>query len=67
MSDDKDHNSPAQARSDLIDILSHDPENTEAIVTIIQYELTDLKDKLNKIMRRKSVAKVHVHKPNNNW
>ena len=45
MSDDKDHNSPAQARSDLIDILSHDPENTEAIVTIIQYELTDLKDR----------------------
>ncbi|MHA2353289.1 MAG: hypothetical protein ACXABX_09240 [Candidatus Thorarchaeota archaeon] len=27
-----------------IDILSHDPENTEAIVTIIQNELTDLKD-----------------------
>ena len=45
LSDDKDHNSPAQARSDLIDILSHDPENTEAIVTIIQYELTDLKDR----------------------
>ena len=45
LSDDKDHSSPAQARSDLIDILSHDPENTEAIVTIIQYELTDLKDR----------------------
>lgn len=45
LSDDKDRNSPAQARSDLIDILSHDPENTEAIVTIIQYELTDLKDR----------------------
>ncbi len=44
LSDDKDQSGPAQARSDLIDILSHDPENTEAIVTIIQNELTDLKD-----------------------
>ena len=44
LSDDKDPSGPAQARSDLIDILSHDPENTEAIVTIIQNELTDLKD-----------------------
>ena len=44
MSDDKDPSGPAQARSDLIDILSHDPENTEAIVTIIQNELADLKD-----------------------
>ena len=45
MSDDKDPSGPAQARSDLIDILSHDPENAEAIVTIIQNELTDLKDR----------------------
>ncbi|MFX1607136.1 MAG: hypothetical protein ACFFDD_14675 [Promethearchaeota archaeon] len=44
MSDDKDPSGPAQARSDLIDMLSHDPDNTEAIVTIIQNELTDLKD-----------------------
>jgi hypothetical protein len=44
MSDDKDASGPAKARSDLIDILSHDPENTEAIVTIIQTELTDLKN-----------------------
>jgi hypothetical protein len=44
LSDDKDHSDPAQARSNLIDILSHDPANTEAIVTIIQNELTDLKD-----------------------
>ncbi|MFW9806298.1 MAG: hypothetical protein ACFFFK_06170, partial [Candidatus Thorarchaeota archaeon] len=44
LSDDKDPSGPAQARSDLIDILSHDPGNTEAIVTIIQNELTDLKD-----------------------
>ncbi|MHA1964880.1 MAG: hypothetical protein ACXACG_04140 [Candidatus Thorarchaeota archaeon] len=44
MRDDKDPSGPAQARSDLIDILSHDPDNTEVIVTIIQNELTDLKD-----------------------
>ncbi|MFW9832981.1 MAG: hypothetical protein ACFFEK_03215 [Candidatus Thorarchaeota archaeon] len=44
MSDDKDQSDPAQARSDLIEILSHDPENTEAIVTIIRNELADLKD-----------------------
>lgn len=44
LSDDKDPSGPAQARSDLIDILSHDPDNTQAIVTIIQNELTDLKD-----------------------
>jgi hypothetical protein len=44
LSDDKDVSGPAKARSDLIDMLSHDPENTEAIVTIIQNELTDLKD-----------------------
>ena len=43
MSDDKDRSDPAQARSDLIDILSHDPVNTEAIVAIIQHELTDIK------------------------
>ena len=35
---------PMQARSDLIDILSHSPENTEAIVTLIQSELKDLRD-----------------------
>ncbi len=33
-----------QARSDLIDILSHDPANTEAIVKIIAAELKDMKD-----------------------
>ncbi|TFG31332.1 hypothetical protein EU528_06480 [Candidatus Thorarchaeota archaeon] len=36
---------PMQARSDLIDILSQCPENTEAIVTLIQSELKDLRDK----------------------
>ena len=35
---------PMQARSDLIDILSRCPENTEAIVTLIQSELKDLQD-----------------------
>ena len=35
---------PMRARSDLIDILSHDPKNTDAIVTLIQSELADLKD-----------------------
>lgn len=35
---------PMQARSDLIDILSQCPENTEAIVTLIQSELNDLRD-----------------------
>jgi hypothetical protein len=35
---------PLRARSDLVDILSHDPKNTEAIVTLIQAELKDLKD-----------------------
>ena len=35
---------PMQARSDLIDILSQCPENTDAIVALIQNELKDLKD-----------------------
>ncbi|MFW9892831.1 MAG: hypothetical protein ACFFFO_11540 [Candidatus Thorarchaeota archaeon] len=44
MSKDDDFSGPMQARSDLIDILAHDPANTEAIVTIITAELKDLKD-----------------------
>ena len=44
MSKDDDFDGPMQARSDLIDILSHDPANTEAIVKIITAELKDLKD-----------------------
>ena len=44
LSDDRDTSGPAQARSDLIDILSKGPSNTEAIVTIIQTELSDLKN-----------------------
>lgn len=35
---------PLRARSDLIDILRHDPQNSEVIVTLIQAELKDLKD-----------------------
>jgi hypothetical protein len=35
---------PMQARSDLVSILSADPEITKAIVTIIKNELKDLKD-----------------------
>ncbi|MFW9812988.1 MAG: hypothetical protein ACFFF9_11065 [Candidatus Thorarchaeota archaeon] len=44
MSKDEDFEGPLQARSDLIDILSHDPANTEAIVRIITAELKDLKE-----------------------
>jgi len=44
LSKDEDFSGPMQARSDLIDILSHDPANTEAIVKIITAELKDLKD-----------------------
>ncbi len=44
LSNDEDFSGPMQARSDLIDILSHDPANTEAIVKIITHELKDLKD-----------------------
>ena len=33
-----------QARSDLIEILSQSPGNTEALVTLIQSELKDIKD-----------------------
>lgn len=35
---------PIKARSDLIDILSQCPENTEAIVNLIQSELKDLRN-----------------------
>ncbi len=44
MSKDDDFNGPMQARSDLIDILSHGPANTEAIVKIIATELKDMKE-----------------------
>ena len=35
---------PMKARSDLVDILSMNPENTEAIVKLIQSELTTVQD-----------------------
>ena len=44
LSKDDDFKGPIQARSDLIDILSHDPANTEAIVKIITAELKDMKE-----------------------
>jgi hypothetical protein len=44
LSKDDNFNGPLQARSDLVDILSHDPANTEAIVKIITAELKDMKD-----------------------
>ncbi|MHA2222611.1 MAG: hypothetical protein ACXAAO_11210, partial [Candidatus Thorarchaeota archaeon] len=44
LSKDNDRNGPMQARSDLIDILSYGPANTEAIVKIITTELKDMKD-----------------------
>ena len=44
MSKDDDFRGPMRARSDLIDILSHNPANTEAIVKIISTELKDMKE-----------------------
>ncbi len=44
MSGENDEKGPLQARSDLIDILSSDPENTDALVTIIESELKDIKE-----------------------
>lgn len=44
MSGENDEKGPLRARSDLIDILSSDPTNTEALVTIIESELKDIKD-----------------------
>ncbi|MGY5875172.1 MAG: hypothetical protein RTU30_05460 [Candidatus Thorarchaeota archaeon] len=35
---------PLKARTDLADILMQNPENTEALVTIIENELKDIKD-----------------------
>ncbi len=44
MSGENDEKGPLQARSDLIDILSSDPKNIDALVTIIENELKDIKD-----------------------
>lgn len=51
MSREDDIKSPLQARSDLVDILKFNPENTDTIVTIIQSELKGIKD-------RESVSKI---------
>ncbi len=44
MSDKNRFVGPLKARSDLIDILRSCPENTEAIVALIQAELSGMKD-----------------------
>jgi hypothetical protein len=44
LSGENDEKGPLRARSDLIDILSSDPKNTDALVTIIENELKDIKD-----------------------
>jgi hypothetical protein len=44
MSPDDDVRSPLQARSDLVDILTCDPENARLIATIIESELRGMKD-----------------------
>jgi hypothetical protein len=51
-----------QARSDLIDILSHDPANTEAIVKIITTELKDMKDSETEISTALSEASSEIDK-----
>jgi len=49
---------PMQARSDLIDILSHEPANTEAIVKIITAELKDLKESDTEVEISNALSKV---------
>ncbi|MHA2024648.1 MAG: hypothetical protein ACW98U_02010 [Candidatus Thorarchaeota archaeon] len=62
MSKDDDFKGPMQARSDLIDILSHDPANTEAIVKIITTELKDMKDSETEISTALSEASSEIDK-----
>ncbi len=62
MSKDDDSKGPMQARSDLIDILSHDPANTEAIVKIITTELKDMKDSETEISSALSEASSEIDK-----
>ena len=62
MSKDDDFKGPMQARSDLIDILSHDPANTEAIVKIISAELKDMKDSETEISNALSEASSGIAK-----
>lgn len=42
MNKENDINSPIRARSDLVEMIRTSPENTEAVVAIIQNELKDL-------------------------
>jgi hypothetical protein len=44
MSRDDESDSPMRARTDLIDILTCDPENTEIIATIVEAELRGIRD-----------------------
>jgi len=44
LSGENDEKGPLRARSDLIDILSSDPKNTDALVTIIESELKGIKE-----------------------
>jgi hypothetical protein len=56
LSRDDDLKGPLQARSDLVDILKFNPENTNAIVTIIQSELKGIKDRESKSNISKAVG-----------
>ncbi len=44
MSGREDTTGPLKARSALVDILKSDPENTDALVAIIESELKDIRD-----------------------
>jgi len=44
MTGDKGFDGPMKARSDLVDMLRSCPDNTAAIVTLIQTELADIQD-----------------------
>jgi hypothetical protein len=44
MSEEDDFGGPLKARSDLVEMLKSCPDNTEAIITIIQNELRDIRD-----------------------
>lgn len=44
MVDESNMNGPLRARSDLLDIIMCDPENTEALVAIMEIELKGIQD-----------------------
>ncbi|MHA2004250.1 MAG: hypothetical protein ACW960_09095 [Candidatus Thorarchaeota archaeon] len=56
-----DENGPMKARADLVGILRSDPDITGVIVTIIENELKDIKDKevMTKISNTLSEAAAH--------